>query len=105
MRFFHRFTQGELRLARIKAFSDGIFAVAVTLLVLDLNVPELHDRADLRELALAFLGPLSYLIGAAAAWIYIPAAFIVYALTPSLYITPPERRDDGRAQPDESGRA
>ena len=44
MRFFHRFTQGELRLTRIEAFSDGIFAVAVTLLVLDLKVPALHDR-------------------------------------------------------------
>lgn len=210
MRFFHRFTQGELRLTRIEAFSDGIFAVAVTLLVLDLKVPELHDHADVRELAqalldqlprfmswlisfiivckfwlnhhhllglarhadygfvwlnsiflmgqsfipfptamvgeypgnalavsffgcvfalntlmfmalqahvvgrlikpelaalqdpralrTAFLGPLSYLIGAAAAWIYIPAAFIVYALTPLLYITPPQGREKARSK-------
>lgn len=58
MRLFHRFTQGELRLTRIEAFSDGIFAVAVTLLVLDLKVPALHDPADVRELAQALLDQL-----------------------------------------------
>jgi uncharacterized membrane protein len=201
MHLLHRFTQGELRLTRIEAFSDGIFAVAVTLLVLDLKVPALHDPADAAELARALLeqlprfvswlisfvivckfwlnhhhtlglarhadygfvwlnaifllsqsfipfptamvgeypgnalavsffggvfamstflfiglhayvrhrllkpelagwqdlhglirglvGPLCYLIGAAAAWIYIPAAFVIYALTPIFYITPP----------------
>jgi uncharacterized membrane protein len=201
MHLFRRFTQGELRLTRIEAFSDGIFAVAVTLLVLDLKVPSLHDHGDPRELANALLeqlprflswlisfmivckfwlnhhhvlglarhadygfvwvnsifllsqsfipfptamvgeypgnrlavslfgcafalstflfiglhayvlrrlvkpelvalqdphgvlkglvGPLSYLIGAAAAWIYVPAAFVIYALTPLFYITPP----------------
>ncbi|HEY6254855.1 MAG TPA: TMEM175 family protein [Xanthobacteraceae bacterium] len=202
MRLFRRFTQGELRLTRIEAFSDGVFAVAVTLLVLDLKVPVLQDHADVRELGQALLdqlpkfvswlisfvivckfwlnhhhvlglarhadygfvwlnsifllgqsfipfptamvgeypgnplavsffgcvfalntflfmglhahierrlikpelaalqdphgfrkglvGPLSYLIGAAAAWVYTPAAFVIYALTPIFYITPPQ---------------
>jgi uncharacterized membrane protein len=58
MRFFHRFTQGELRLTRIEAFSDGVFAVAVTLLVLDLKVPVLNDHAEVRELAQALLDQL-----------------------------------------------
>jgi uncharacterized membrane protein len=51
MRLFHRFTQGELHFGRIEAFSDGIFAVAVTLLVLDLKVPALDDHADVGALA------------------------------------------------------
>ena len=58
MRFFHRFTQGELRLSRIEAFSDGVFAVAVTLLVLDLKVPALTDHAGVGELARALLDQL-----------------------------------------------
>jgi len=208
MHFFHRFTQGDLRLTRIEAFSDGVFAVAVTLLVLDLKVPALAHHGDVGELAQALLdqlpkflswlisfiivckfwlnhhhllglarhadygfvwlnsiflmgqsfipfptamvgeypgnalavsifgcvfaintllfmalqayvvgrlikpelaalqdphglrkalvGPLSYLVGAAAAWVYIPAAFIIYALTPLFYITPPHGRGPAR---------
>ena len=45
MQFLKRFGQGELGLRRIEAFSDGVFAIVVTLLVLELKVPTLHDRA------------------------------------------------------------
>jgi uncharacterized membrane protein len=50
MRLLARFTQGELRLGRIEAFSDGVFAIIVTLLVLDLKVPVLTNPADVGEL-------------------------------------------------------
>src|SRR5215813_4664534 len=51
MRMFERFTRGELRLGRIEAFSDGVFAIVVTLLVLELKVPALKDHASVGELA------------------------------------------------------
>jgi uncharacterized membrane protein len=52
MRFlFGRFSRGELRLTRIEAFSDGVFAIIVTLLVLELKVPVLKDHASVSELA------------------------------------------------------
>lgn len=201
MRFFDRFKQGEMRLGRIEAFSDGVFAIVVTLLVLELKVPVLKDHASTSELAhhlvelapkflswlisfiivckfwlnhhqflglarhadyamvwlnsiflmgqsfipfptalmgeyptnrlavslfgcvfalntllfialnryivrnllkpelagkqdphalrKAMVGPLSYLVGAAAAWVSVHAAFVVYLLTPLFYITPP----------------
>jgi len=204
MRFLQRFRHAELRLTRIEAFSDGAFAIVVTLLVLELKVPMLKDHASVSELAhhlleslpkfvswlisfiivckfwlnhhhvvglarhadyamvwfnsiflmgqsfipfptalmgeypdnrlavsffgvvfavntflflilhayivrrlikpelaalqdprgiiKAFIGPASYLVGAAFAWVSVHAAFVVYALTPLFYITPPEGR-------------
>ena len=204
MHFLDRFRQGELRLTRIEAFSDGVFAIVVTLLVLELKVPALKDHGSVSELAHAlyelvpkfvswlisfiivckfwlnhhhvlglarhadygmvwlnsiflmgqafipfptamvgeypanplavsafgamfalntllflalqayvvrrlikpelaaaqdphgilkgFIGPASYLVGAGFAWVSVHAAFIVYALTPLFYITPPQWR-------------
>ena len=42
---------------RIEAFSDGVFAIAITLLVLEIRVPELHADADSLVAALLGLWP------------------------------------------------
>jgi len=210
MRFLRRFTRGELPLTRVEAFSDGAFAIVVTLLVLELKVPALRDHGSVSELthhlldlfpkflswlisfiivckfwlnhhhilrlarhadyglvwlnsiflmcqsfipfptammgeyaknplavsffgcALAtntvlfialqayilrhlikpeladaehprairksFVGPLSYLLGAASAWFSVPAAFLIYLLTPLFYIVPPAGRTVAKSQ-------
>ena len=60
-----RFAQGELRLGRIEAFSDGVFAI---------------------------VGVISYLLGVAATFFNVHLAFVLYALTPLFFITPPQPR-------------
>ena len=32
---------------RIEAFSDGVFAIAITLLILDIKVPQVHEESEL----------------------------------------------------------
>jgi len=59
---FRRFTRGELHLTRIEAFSDGVFAIIVTLLVLELKVPELHQVTSAGELAHKLLDLMPKLI-------------------------------------------
>ena len=51
MSLVSRFMQGELKLARVEAFSDGVFAIAITLLGLTLKVPKLSDSSLLDALA------------------------------------------------------
>lgn len=51
MALFDRFRRGEMKLTRIEAFSDGVFAIVVTLLVLELKVPAIADHQSVAELA------------------------------------------------------
>jgi uncharacterized membrane protein len=63
MNLFRRFARGTLPLGRIEAFSDGVFAIIVTLLVLDLKVPPLKDPTSVAELGHALVGQLPALLG------------------------------------------
>jgi uncharacterized membrane protein len=42
--------------SRVEAFSDGVFAIAITLLILEIRVPELHGQPGNEPLLTALLG-------------------------------------------------
>ncbi len=71
MFFLKRFERGELRLNRLEAFSDGVFAIIVTLLVLDLKIPSLTDPQSSRELADRLLELLPKLLSWAISFIIV----------------------------------
>ncbi|MBV8100834.1 MAG: DUF1211 domain-containing protein [Verrucomicrobia bacterium] len=45
----------QLSRNRVEALTDGVFAVAMTLLVLDIRVPELQPPLDISQLAVRLL--------------------------------------------------
>jgi uncharacterized membrane protein len=62
----------SLRTARMEAFSDGVFAIAITLLVLELTVPAATDSDPGRELLAEWPTYLAYVVSFASignAWI------------------------------------
>jgi len=48
----HKLKEVSFSSSRIESLTDGIFAFAMTLLVLNLNAPELHGAATNEELIL-----------------------------------------------------
>jgi hypothetical protein len=54
--------------------------------------PKLLDAQDPQFILKSFVGVLSYLIGASAAWFSVNGALVIYLLTPLFFIVPPTRR-------------
>jgi uncharacterized membrane protein len=54
--------------------------------------PELAEAQDPHIILKSFVGVVSYLIGAACAWVSVDVAFAVYLLTPLFFIVPPQGR-------------
>ena len=69
MRILGRFRRGDLHLTRVEAFSDGVFAIVVTLLVLELKVPALKDHGSVAELLPKFLSWLISFIIVCKFWL------------------------------------
>ena len=59
MNFFQGILRsGNFRTDRLDAFSDGVFAIVITLLVLELHIPQIQGESVLKDL-MASLIPLA----------------------------------------------
>ena len=57
-------SEKENSTSRIEAFSDGVFAIAITLLILDIHVPQVKDDESLLQaLSMQWESYLAFLIG------------------------------------------
>jgi TMEM175 potassium channel family protein len=74
------------------AINTLLFLALQAYIVKNLIKPELAAEQDPHGLRKGFVGPASYLAGAAVAWISVHAAFVIYALTPLFYLTPRQWR-------------
>jgi hypothetical protein len=70
------------------AVNTLLFMALHAYIVRNLIKPELAAAQDPHGMRKALIGPGSYLLGAAVAWLSVHVAFVIYALTPLFYITP-----------------
>jgi hypothetical protein len=91
----------NLTTQRLEAFNDGVFAIAITLLILDIRLPEPVDGAQ-KTLAAALLAPefvrhltwqyglsnMLYVTAVIASWINPIAGLVIDAGLAFLYLLP-----------------
>lgn len=70
------------------AVNTLLFIALMAYITRNLIKPDLAPLRDPHGVRKGMIGPASYLAGAAA-WFSVHAAFVIYALTPLFYITPP----------------
>lgn len=78
---------------RVEALSDGVFAIVITLLVLEIRVPHVDFVVFTKGTTYSIvMGPVAYAVGAALSWVSTPAAFVCYAAIALYFVFPHEAR-------------
>lgn len=76
MGMFKRFQLWKINKHRTEAFSDGVFAIIVTLLVLEIKVPHLNDHTSSAELLDALAGMAPKIISWVASFFFISVMWV-----------------------------
>jgi TMEM175 potassium channel family protein len=77
----------------VMAFNTLLFISLHAYILRNLITPDLVSSQDPHIILKSFVGPPSYLLGAATAWFSVHAAFLLYMITPLFFIVPPQARD------------
>jgi len=73
----------------VMALNTLLFIAPQSYILRNLLKPEMASARIPHLTRKSFVGVISYLLGVAAAWFSVPVAFVLYALTPLFFITPP----------------
>lgn len=76
MKIFARFKHWKLNKNRTETFSDGVFAIIVTLLVLEIRVPHLENRESSDELMWALWAMAPKVISWAASFFFVAIMWV-----------------------------
>lgn len=72
----NRFKLWKFNKNRTEAFSDGVFAIIITLLILEIRIPEIKDPTDSHELFQAFIGLGPKIISWAVSFFFIAVMWV-----------------------------
>ncbi|MEI7801170.1 MAG: TMEM175 family protein [Bacteroidota bacterium] len=76
MPFLNKFHHWKLNKSRTEAFSDGVFAILITLLILEIKVPHLSDKKSSNELLWALKDLLPKIISWAVSFFFIAVFWV-----------------------------
>jgi len=70
------FKQWQFTKGRVEAFSDAVFAIVMTLLVLDLKVPHIEHPGDMQEIKAALVGVAPLLFSWAVSFFFVALIWV-----------------------------
>ena len=74
--------------SRLEAFSDGILAIIITIMVLEMHKPSVDDLSSLVAIAPSFL---AYVLSVILAFVEPIASYVIFILVAALWIVPDKR--------------
>ena len=72
----NRFKLWKFNKSRTETFSDGVFAIIITLLILEIKLPEIHDHKDSHELFQALIALAPKILSWAVSFFFVAVMWV-----------------------------
>lgn len=76
MKILEKFQHWKLNKSRTEAFSDGVFAIIITLLILEIKIPHIEDKKSSSDLLWAIIDLLPKIISWAVSFFFIAVFWV-----------------------------